>query len=238
MSKLTENQIRQELAWKHFYLKDLNNYKNLDSEIIILCEKGHEITTTLKTFRNEKFYCPQCRGASQNMQNLKKEIPDKPVGVKRVVSLDNATEKMGVAVFDDGKLVFADVFSFRGELIDRLVTIYNFLEKVIATKKPDMFIFEDIQYQNNIMTYKVLAMLLGLITTCAHRNKIPFEVEHVKSWKSYFLINGENRAVQKRQSITKVKEIFNIDVKTDDVSDAILLGYYYILKNKKIKSSF
>ena len=33
-------------------------------------------------------------GAAQNLNNIKKEIPDKPVGVHRVISLDNATEKM------------------------------------------------------------------------------------------------------------------------------------------------
>ena len=35
---------------------------------------------------------------------------------------------------------------------------------------------EDIQYQNGILTFKVLAMLLGVVQTACERLNVPFEV--------------------------------------------------------------
>ena len=37
-------------------------------------------------------------------------------------------------------------------------------------------VFEDIQYQQNIMTVKILAMLLGICETCAREAGIDYEV--------------------------------------------------------------
>ena len=36
-------------------------------------------------------------------------------------------------------------------------------------------VFEDIQYQQNIMTFKILAMLLGICETCARKAGIEKE---------------------------------------------------------------
>ena len=35
---------------------------------------------------------------------------------------------------------------------------------------------EDIQYQNGVLTFKVLAMLLGVVQTACAAAKVPFEV--------------------------------------------------------------
>ena len=38
-------------------------------------------------------------------------------------------------------------------------------------------VFEDIQYQQNIMTFKILAMLLGICETCARKAGIDFRLK-------------------------------------------------------------
>ena len=52
----------------------------------------------------------------------------------------------------------------------------NSIEQYIDYNQPDYIVMEDIQYQNGVITFKVLAMLLGLVQTCCAEKDIPFEV--------------------------------------------------------------
>jgi Holliday junction resolvasome RuvABC endonuclease subunit len=63
-------------------------------------------------------------------------------------------------------------------MIHRLIKIKKFIEEVVIPQwKPDFIVMEDIQYQQNgLTTYKVLAMLLGLIQVQLVEQGIKYEV--------------------------------------------------------------
>ena len=85
---------------------------------------------------------------------------------------------------------------------------------------------EDIQYQQNgILTFKILAMLLGILQELCCENNIEFEVVSPNVWRKYAGTNGKNRREEKLLSVGKVKEKFSISV-SDDVAEAILIGMY------------
>jgi hypothetical protein len=85
---------------------------------------------------------------------------------------------------------------------------------------------EDIQYQaNGILTFKILAMLLGIIQEVCCENNIEFDVVQPNVWRKYAGTNGKNRREEKILSVAKVKEKFGINV-SDDVAEAILIGIY------------
>ena len=85
---------------------------------------------------------------------------------------------------------------------------------------------EDIQYQQNgILTFKILAMLLGILQELCCANNIKFEAVAPNVWRKYAGTNGKNRKEEKMLSVAKVKEKFSINV-TDDVAEAILIGIY------------
>ena len=68
--------------------------------------------------------------------------------------------------------------TFSGDMIHRLIKIKKFIEEVVIPQwKPDFIVMEDIQYQQNgLTTYKVLAMLLGLIQVQLVEQGIKYEV--------------------------------------------------------------
>lgn len=95
---------------------------------------------------------------------------------------------------------------------------------------------EDIQYQNGILTYKVLAMLLGVIQTICSEKEIPFECVSPNVWRKYAGTCGKTRREEKMLSVAVVKEKYNIKV-SDDVAEAILIGRYGVMTHGGVKIS-
>jgi hypothetical protein len=79
------------------------------------------------------FRCAKCHGGEYKFAGANKPPIKKP-GTYRVIGLDNATEKMGLSVFDDGELVFYSLLEFSGLLEERLLAIHSVLTQVIFTQ--------------------------------------------------------------------------------------------------------
>lgn len=237
MAKISHQQIVEEVAAKNFELVDDSDYKNLQSIITVKCkEKGHTIQTTLDKIRKPSFICPCCDNQS-NFINPK-SVPAKE-NKYRVIAFDQATEKFGLSIFDDGKLVFYQLYTFTGDLVKRLVKIRQLINDVIIKCWcPDYIVCEDIQYQNGIITFKVLAQLLGIVEEVAAENNIPYEVVSPNVWRKYAGTCGKTRHEEKMLSMAVVKEKYNITV-NDDVAEAILIGHYGARMHKKeVKIAF
>ena len=232
MAKISHENLIKEINAKGFILINDADYKNMQSPITIQCLKGHTIDTNLETFRKASFVCPICDGATDFHKPL--NVPAKE-GF-RIVAFDQATEKMGISIYDGGKLVYCDLITFSGDVTTRLCKIRSFIEDtVIARWEPDFMVFEDIQYQQNIMTFKILAMLLGVCETCARKAGIDYEVVLPKVWRSGIGYSGKNRAEEKRLAIETVQKMFRINV-SEDVAEAILIGKYATRQHKSTKA--
>lgn len=128
MARLSKDQIQAEVKAKGFGIIDASHYDNMQSIITIQCAKGHVVETNLDTIRKPSFICPTCESA-----DFKMEKPTK-VPVKngyRVIAFDQATEKLGVSIYDAGKLVYYDFFHFTGDLIGRICKIRSLLEDIV-----------------------------------------------------------------------------------------------------------
>lgn len=225
-----------EIVEKDFIPVEIEHYKNLSTPLLIKCQRDHEIEASLSDIRKASFRCDRCGGGTYN-------IVAKPPQKKgtRVMGIDNATQNMGISIFDDGKLVFQTLIKIGGSNFeDRIQTIFNMMEhQIIKEWEPDYMIFEDIQYQNNYQTYKKLAMLLGLLIVAAQNAGVKWEVVPPVTWRSHFGISGKRETV-KKQAISKIATMYQLDV-TDDIAEAILIGQYYvekILAIKQIKKAF
>lgn len=239
MAKLNEQEINGILESKGLTCLNIEEYKNLDSTLLFKCKNNHSIEASMRTIRNAHFKCPECEGKlsiSDSVSNI--AIPNK-TGY-RIVAIDNATENAGLSIFDNEKLVYYHLYKYEGDTIKRMVLNRKFLEDVIITQwQPDLIVFEDIQYQNNILTFKTLAMLLGSsLISCAAKH-IKTETVMSKVWRSHFMINGKTRIEQKKQAIDKIQTMYNIAV-NDDIAEAILLGKYAVdkLKIQEVKKLF
>lgn len=98
---------------------------------------------------------------------------------------------------------------------------------------------EDIQYQYGaVLTYKILAMLLGVIEVACNEANVKYEVVSPNVWRKYAGTAGKSRREEKMLSVAVVREKYGVKV-SDDVAEAILIGRYGAMNHKpKIKMAF
>jgi Holliday junction resolvasome RuvABC endonuclease subunit len=222
MAKLSEEKVIDEIESKGFSVLELENYETIRSTFLIKCQNNHILETNLFSFRKDSFRCPKCDGGEIKITSLP---PDK--NGYRILALDNATEKMGLSIYDNGKLVYYHLLTFSGNFDSRITKIFEVATKVmIANWQPDYIVMEDIQYQNNYQTYKKLAMLLGVLTVAAKSSKIDYRIIAPVQWRSHYQISGKREDI-KAKAVKLVKTMYNIDV-IDDIAEAILIGHYIV----------
>ena len=221
---LSKKEIEATILAKGFEPVSIDSYKNLSSLLEVRCEHGHQFFADMKSIRKDNFVCPQCVGTQSSNLNEKHSLPAK-TGF-RIIALDQASQKIGISVFDDGKLVYYHFVEVTGSLPVRLAKIYKFMvEVVIHQWTPNYLVFEDIQYQDNALTHKTLGMVMGVVILAAEHAQIEHTEVLNKVWQSEFNIGGTVRFAQKANVVKRVKEYYDLDV-SDDVADAILLGKY------------
>jgi len=151
--------------------------------------------------------------------------------VIRILAIDQA-KTTGYAVFDEGILIDFGTIEL-GRKNDLYENILHFarqkINELINTSDADMVVIEDIQQQNqNVSTYKKLAMLMGVLLCLFQENNIAYHVVPPTRWKSFCKIKGKKRTEQKENTILFVKEKFNLDDIAEDIADAISLGFYTV----------
>ncbi|MCL1792645.1 MAG: crossover junction endodeoxyribonuclease RuvC [Oscillospiraceae bacterium] len=106
---------------------------------------------------------------------------------------------------------------------DRLVMIYEDLQKIIDLHKPDDLSIEELFYNTNQKTVIAVCEARGVILLCARQNRLniseytPLQVKQA--------VVGYGRA-EKIQVQTMVKNILNLEKipKPDDAADAVALA--------------
>jgi len=208
-----------ELEWK----LHSKSYKNLNTLMSMECPNGHIIEETLKKWRNKQ-HCPVC--AEQNYLIFQVKPTIRKAGVKRVLALDDSTTTTGWAIFDDKDLIAYGEYNAPSlELIDRIMTVEDWLISMINNWNPNIIALEDIQMQKNVQLFKALAKLQGVLEICIKRKKIQYYIVHSQTWKAYCKIIGKNRTDQKKSAQLIVSKLYKIKVSKDE-SDAICIGKY------------
>jgi Holliday junction resolvasome RuvABC endonuclease subunit len=230
MAKLSEEKVIDEIESKGFTVLELENYETIRSPFLIKCQNNHILETNLFSFRKDSFRCPKCDGGEIKITAL----PPEKSGY-RILALDNATEKMGLSIYDNGKLVYYHLLVFSGNFDSRITKIFDVVTKVMIQEwKPDYIVMEDIQYQNNYQTYKKLAMLLGVLTVAAKSAGLDYRIIAPVQWRSHYQISGKRDDI-KAKAVKLVNTMYNINV-IDDVAEAILIGHY--IADIKYQESF
>lgn len=157
-----------------------------------------------------------------------------------LLALDQASRTSGWSVFDDdGSLVDSGTFTCaQDDFGERLYQITLSVEQLIAKYHITEVAIEDIQLQgsvgNNVVTYKKLAEVYGVLEEKLTEWKIPYQAVFSSTWKSSLGIKGRSRPEQKKNAQLYVQNTYDKKVSQDE-SDAICIGSY-IMKEKN--SSF
>lgn len=234
MAKYKIEDLREEALLQNWELIS-TEYKNLDTDLEYKCPKGHTIYSSYKKIRN-KYICPICKEFDGSTEI---EIAERPIckskETYRILAFDQSTRINGYAIFDNDKLIKYGKNEIKGQETPlRFSKVREWIRYMIEIWKPDLVIIEDIQLQDEekdgtkgIITFKVLAELIGVLETFFVENNINYQFAHVSTWRNAEQVKGRTRTDKKRSAQLRVKKCYDIDV-IDDIADAILIGRYAV----------
>ena len=201
---------------------DIENYINKESVIHCRCKNGHLIQGSVDYLLKTSFECLECEKEKQ--KNIVDTTP-------YFLSLDAATYTTGMSVFNkEGQLLGHKTFNVdkKKDYFTRLELIIEEIYNIITKQDIKCVILEDIQYQQNPVLFKKLAMLQGVIRYWViNVLKIELITAMADEWRSYNHIYGTKRPEQKTAAIARAKQIFDTDIPEDE-SESIFLGNYGI----------
>ena len=214
-------------------------YKNLDTELEMICPQGHKQKQTYKQWRKHPV-CEVCM-AGDPFKGKKNSVPIKKIDTFRIIALDAATNVTGYSVYDDNALVGYGVFKTEEDkdVTSRINEVKKWLEKVIQEWKPDFIGIENIQLQNyQVELYRKLANLQGVLLDLCFEYDIPCDLVYSTQWRKYCDVgDGKGRENKKRQAQDKVMLWYNQKC-TQDEADAICIGKYFCHYTKSKMSSW
>ena len=145
-----------------------------------------------------------------------------------VAGIDASTNKTGVAIMDDGKLVYHTLIDLHKEK-DAMKRIHNMLVnigEVLEKYNIDTVYMEKAFNRSNTDTTMKLANLAGGVMYYCAKNKIKFIHPEPSAWRKKIGLQqgrGVKREVLKAEAIKAVKNEYGID-EGDDVAESILLA--------------
>ena len=150
----------------------------------------------------------------------------------KLLSIDSSTSATGYAVFINGEYSHngcIDLHDIKTSSV-KLSTMITKLYSLIKQEKPDIVVVEEMVVVRNAQVARHLTMIIGAIYGKCLEKNIYYSSLRPTEWRK--LIDPgkkpRKRDELKEWSKQKVKEIFEIDNITDDVSDAILIGQAYL----------
>ena len=154
----------------------------------------------------------------------------------KLVSLDLATKKSGLAYFENGK--YKEYYVINYEKIDdideRTISMGKNLISALNYYKPTIVYSEDSFKGKNPKVMKALCRLHGIVMGWCLSNDVEYQFIMPSAWRKYIpdFPNGRSvkRETQKEFSIQYVIDHYGFTPKTDDEADAILIGEGMIKK--------
>lgn len=174
----------------------------------------------------------------------------------RVIGLDQSTSATGVSIFIDNKLVDYILIKPKiskkvnsaivenephlcsikmpeemyGTTLLRTTVISDEIEKLIEGFDPDVVYFEEIFENANPRGFRSLARLQGFICHICHKHNVRYVIVEESKWIKTFgtYTRKMSRSERKADIMQKINDLYGLDIKTDDLSDAIAIGTYAI----------
>jgi hypothetical protein len=113
---------------------------------------------------------------------------------------------------------------------ERYFEKYRFINSLVTQLeknniKISYVVMEEVpQSETYSATRDTLNQLLGCFKMLFFQINMGLEILNCNHWKARAGLRSKDREHQKAEGIRRVKALYNIDVETDDVSDAILIG--------------
>lgn len=165
-----------------------------------------------------------------------KTISGFPTEVIRIklLSIDQATVKTGIALRDDNTLVAQELINLtKTDKSERVDAMAAELHSRIHKYKPHFVVFEDVALQSNPATLMLLARLQGAIIGFCVLYNIPYEILKPPNWRKILGFTqgqGIKRNELKKQAVAYVKNKYGLNL-SEDVCEAVCIGDAFLLNN-------
>ena len=144
----------------------------------------------------------------------------------RIIGIDGATVKSGVAVFEDGQYVAHKLLSFSGDADVRIPKMMVAICSFVKEYKPDKVIMEKSMLTNNIDTVQKLSNHAGAVMFYGYSKGIEFEHQYPSQWRAKIgLSQGKKvkKETLKAEAIAAVNKEYGMSL-TDDEAESILIA--------------
>ena len=153
--------------------------------------------------------------------------------MSRLLALDQSSRTSGYAIFEDGKLLTYGKFTYEdADFGVRLEKIRNKVQSLVIENHITEVVFEDIQLQDNVETFKKLAEVFGVVYELLTEMGISHQTVLASSWKSTLGIKGAARPEQKRNAQEWVFKTYSAKP-TQDEADAICIGNHVLSRRQQ-----
>lgn len=149
----------------------------------------------------------------------------------RYIALDQATVDCGFCVVevdgDDFKILESGMNHTPSSkpLAKRNYEKIKFIQSLVDKYNLRQIYYEEVHLGGGYSkATSALNKLIGVIEVFCDQNGYYYQKLNVNNWKRIVGIKSRTRDLQKKEGIAIVKELFGIECKTDDESDAILIG--------------
>lgn len=146
----------------------------------------------------------------------------------KMISLDTSSSKTGYAIFINGNIEKSGVYDLSKMKENRFKTMCISLANFIKGQKPEIVVVETTAVTRNAQVQRMLTEIIGVCRGAAYVIGAEFVELRPTEWRKAVCDTDEKppkiKEELKKWSSNKVKELFNIESKTDDQADAILIG--------------
>lgn len=147
----------------------------------------------------------------------------------RLCGIDSSTSNTGLSLFVDGKLVSYKLITLDKKDTtkwERLNPMMKEIGEILNEWKPSIIYQEQSWKGRNVDTLKCLTNIMGGVRFWSLMNGSEYYVLLPSQWRSKLDLNKymAEREELKDNAKQYIKEKYNIEVPTDDVSDAICIG--------------
>lgn len=157
----------------------------------------------------------------------------------KILAFDQATEKTGVALFDDSTLNMYELIDLHREKNseERKRKMILSVISVMQETNPDTVVIEDVSFQKNAASLIYLARLQGAIIGWCISNGKDVVIYKPTSWRK--ILNFKQGSAVKRSALKEqaqefVKNYYGVEP-SEDEADAIAIGCAYICASGLIK---
>lgn len=151
----------------------------------------------------------------------------------KMLSLDTSTTCSAYAIWENTKLLSSGCINHKNLKCpsdDKVKSMIHDLYELMDKVKPEIVVTELTAVSRNVQVQRNLTLILGAILGYCIWWNIFYDYFRPTEWRHY--ASGDEKPPRKRKELkqwskNRVKEIFDIELDSDDIADAILIGHGY-----------